>query len=84
MWDTECTCFWHPAGRQGSNYRRVADVADEVPFVTALAVAFDKGATTKDRDGRWILQQLDGEDVKPCVTIQQLGAISFKVLDSSL
>lgn len=52
-----------------------------MPFAVALGAAFDRGAVKRDQGGRWILAvQLDGMQDKPVVTMQQLAAVSFKVL----
>lgn len=73
--------IWQPAGNQGQAYRRQRDVADHPPFVVALAAAFDRGVTRKETGGRLVLAlQADGTLVKPTVTLQQLAAVSFKVM----
>lgn len=67
--------------KPGFAYRRHNDVADNMPFAVALGAAFDLGAVKRDQVGRWILAvQLDGTQAKPVVTMQQLAAVSFKVL----
>lgn len=76
--------FWLHAGNQGTAYRRQNDVADQTPFVTALASAFDRGAVNRENGHHnFVLKRLpDGTVAKPTVTLQQLAAISFKVLVS--
>ena len=73
------------AGNLGTAYRRQNDVADNISFVVALAAAFDRGVTKKEQGSRLVLQMLpDGTQAKPTVTMQQLAAVSFKVLVPSL
>ncbi len=77
--------FWQPAGNQSTNYRRQHDAADHLPFVVALAAAFDRGAVKKEPGNRQVLAMLpDGTQARPAVTLQQLAAVSFKVLIPSL
>ena len=77
--------FWQPAANQSTNYRRQHDAADHMPFVVALAAAFDRGAIKKEPGNRLVLATLpDGTISRPAVTLQQLTAVSFKVLILSL
>lgn len=67
-------------GVDGRGYRRQSDAADNTAFVASLGNAFDKTAIQHEPGNKLVLAtNPDGSCKKPCVTLQQLAAVSFKV-----
>ena len=61
-------------------YRRQSDAADVTAFVACLGNAWDKDTIQREPGNKLVLAtNPDGSCKKPCVTMEQLACISFKV-----
>lgn len=67
-------------GPDGRGFRRLSDAADNTAFVVCVGGSFDKAAVKRMPGNHLVLAtNTDGSCKKPCVTLQQLAAVSFKV-----